>query len=471
MAHAVSAEPDRTGRIRRTILRGGAVSLGCRLGGIGLAFAAQATLARYLGVEAFGAYAALWAWVLLLVTPAKLGLDQAALKLMGSLGDAGTDGRATALVRRLLARTTLGASVVAVAGGLALGLLASFPEGLGAADRVLIAVAILALALLGVVQAIFRGLRRILFSQVFDQIVRPLALLVGLASMGVLTGIGPLSGAGTIRDAVGLNALAAGVALLLALLVLAAVVRRRRVDGQPGAEPRPVVMPAMGELTTVLFLNAVVQQALTQASVLVAGVLLDPVEVAHFAAAARLAAFVGFGLVALNSITAPMIAAHYREGSMDLLGRIATTNARLAIVASLAVALALLVLGPYALRLFGPDFEAAYPLLFVLVLAGIVNAAAGPVGFLLAMTQYHRALLWSSVASLAVGLPIAVVLTAQYGAMGAAAGAVVLQLLQNAIRLVLVWRRLRVDASFVGLHKPDRTAERVGGSTVATSVG
>ena len=53
---------------------------------------------------------------------------------------------------------------------------------------------------------------------------------------------------------------------------------------------------------------------------------------------------------------------------------------------SLAMALVVLALGEPMLMLFGPGFEAGYPLLFLLVIGVVARAAVGPCESLLTMS-------------------------------------------------------------------------------------
>jgi O-antigen/teichoic acid export membrane protein len=102
--------------------------------------------------------------------------------------------------------------------------------------------------------------------------------------------------------------------------------------------------------------------------------------------------------------------------------------------------------GPFVLKLFGPDFEAGYPTLLV-VLAGLVlRSATGPVEYLLNMTGHHRdtVRVYGVCALGNIGLNL--LLIPAYGIIGAALATYAAMLSANLWLYVLVRRRLGVNA-------------------------
>ena len=112
------------------------------------------------------------------------------------------------------------------------------------------------------------------------------------------------------------------------------------------------------------------------------------------------------------------------------------------------VAVALAVAGPWALRLFKPEFHASYPVLLILLVRTLINAATGSVGYLMILTGHERAALKILVGTLAGTALLELFLiphmaqSAQQSAVGIAGW--------NLAMLVYVRINLRVDASFVG---------------------
>ena len=116
------------------------------------------------------------------------------------------------------------------------------------------------------------------------------------------------------------------------------------------------------------------------------------------------------------------------------------------------VAVALAVAGPWALRLFKPEFHASYPVLLILLVGTLINAATGSVGYLMILTGHERAALKILVGTLAGTALLELFLiphmaqSAQQSARQSAVGIAG----WNLAMLVYVRINLRVDASFVG---------------------
>src|SRR6185312_10147174 len=100
--------------------------------------------------------------------------------------------------------------------------------------------------------------------------------------------------------------------------------------------------------------------------------------------------FASFGLNAINTILAPVIAEHYAAGRHELLEQLMRRAAWMTFVSTTVLAAGLAVVGHYVLGLFGLGFAAAYVPLLILLVGEWLNTCAGSVGFLLTMTRYQK---------------------------------------------------------------------------------
>ncbi len=435
-------------KILAALLQGGVTSLSVRVSGLILGLAVHVLLSRMLGATSYGSYAIALAWVLLLVVPAKFGLDLTALRFAPVYMEEGRVGSLRGLVG-FSVRIVAAVSFLLAIGILLFAWISPDTLGLsGPGDGILIVWIVVVLAYLGLLSAYFRAVRRIFLSQFFEQILRSALLICCIGAVALV--YGDLS----TRAALFLTALSATGALLVLLIVF------RRVFNDWGraagtAEDRS----AWIHLGVFALLISIVQQGMAQSGLIVLGWMQMPEAAAHYAVAARLAAFVPFVLVALSGVSASMIAsAHVRGDTIELM-RLARINARLAFAGAFLLCALLAVFSAQILSLFGAGFERAAPVLWILLLGGLINSATGSVGLLTTMTDNQQAALAVFSAALVAGLVAAIVLIPSFGAIGAAISNVLSVSIWSFALWVIVRRRLGVDGSLLGLaYRSGRTS-------------
>lgn len=423
----------------RDIVRQSGVSFATRVVGLAVAFLANILLARMLGPSGYGAYAIAIGWASLLAIPARLGLDNAALRFVTLYRERRDHG-----ALRGLLRTSAGA--IAVASGIAgaLALLAGWLSGRSEVDPWLaagVALLVFPLAAMGWLSAVMRGFNRIFASQAYEQLLRP-ALLILL--LGIAWGVGV-----TMRAPLALWLTVAAVAM--PLTILAAQVRREVAAHGPGQADwsERMLWLAVG---WPLFLLSLFQEAGNQIDLILLGILKDAAAAAHLAAAMRLSSLASFGLVAVVSVSAPAIASAFHRGDHAAMARLATMTARMSLLFALLVVAGLLVFGRTALAAFGPAFPDAFPVLAVLCLGALVSAFTGSVGYFLLMTGHERTAASIMVGALLVAAILDVLLIPSLGAVGAAIGSASGLASWNLAMLVAVRRRMGIDCSPIGAH-------------------
>jgi O-antigen/teichoic acid export membrane protein len=191
-----------------------------------------------------------------------------------------------------------------------------------------------------------------------------------------------------------------------------------------------------------LFLMAGVQELLNQIDLILLGLLSNATQAAHFAASMRLASLVTFGLMAIGTVSGPLIASAYNRNDLGELARIARMSARFSTMFAVIIAALLVILGRPALGLFGPGFEAANPVLLVLLVGGLVNSLTGSVGYLLTMTGRERPALAIIVANL--------ILIPRHGAVGAAFASALGLACWNLAMAIHMRRTIGIDATALG---------------------
>lgn len=390
------------------LARGGGGALAVTLAGTAAGLGCHLVLARWLGEGAYGVYAYCLTWVTLLALLARLGLDTALTRYNAAYRVAGEWGLLRGLDRRA-DQICLGASTVLGAAGAGVLLLERqrfTADQLGAG---LVAAALIPfLSLIGLRKGALQGLKAVVLAQVPDALLRPLALVVLAAAAWFL------GGPATATRAMALTLLAWALSLLLAGLW-----QRRALPAEARTATPVFRTRAWMRVSLPLLLVSGMRQLLNQTDVLLVGLLLGSTEAGVYFIAARMTQLISFGLVAGNAVAAPLISESHTEGRLEKLQRLVTLASWGSTLSAGGLALALFVLREPVLALFGKAFVAGGPVLLILALGQVVNAATGPVGQLLNMTGHQdanaRILGWITAANLLLSYP-AILLAGSAGA-------------------------------------------------------
>lgn len=420
------------------LVRGAGLSVALRCAGIGLSYVANIMLSRLLGAQDFGRYVIALGWALVLTLPARAGFEHSSLRFTTIY----FEHRQAGLLRGFF-RTAL-TTVVTLS--LIIGcVMAAAGWRAGSVSIVAGAAIILPIALLGVASPTMRAAQRIMASQLYDQIVRPAVLILGI-------GLAVLAGRRlSVEGALLLTAFAA-LAALAALLI-----EFRSVFGPATRAPADYgEWRSWFALSVPLLLIASMQELMNQMEIILLGNLATATDAGLFAAAWRLASLTPFALGALTSIAGPQIASSYHRGAMDELASLSRLVARLGLVIAVAAAAVLVLFGRPLLGLFGPDFDAAYPALIVLTIGGLVNAFTGAVAYMMTLTGRERPALVIFAGALAISLLFNLVLIPRFGAFGAAISSTAATAVWNLAMFAYVRRTLGIDASALALARRER---------------
>ncbi|TKT75495.1 lipopolysaccharide biosynthesis protein [Aquamicrobium sp. LC103] len=183
---------------------------------------------------------------------------------------------------------------------------------------------------------------------------------------------------------------------------------------------------------------------LTNADVLMVGYFLPPTDVAIYFATVKTLALVHFVYFAVKAGVAQRYA-HYAHGSdRGKLGAFARETAAWTFWPSLAMGAIVLLLGKPILMLFGPGFDAAYPVLFVLVAGVVARASVGPAESLLTMSGNQNICAAIYGVTLAINVVLNLLLIPPLGLWGAAISTAFAIACEAAMLSFVVWRRLGI---------------------------
>jgi O-antigen/teichoic acid export membrane protein len=426
---------------RRTLAAGSASALVVRLAGVGATLAMQVIVARLLGVEGFGVYVYVGHWVGVLAVVASLGFDTSTLRFVASYRAGEAWGSLLAFVRSSLKWVAISSATLALGLlGVVLALAHRLSEPL--ADAFLAGALLLpALTLLLVASAQLRGLKLVTASMLPQWLLRPgLIALLALLLTAILVEP-PLAWHLVLADA----ALTAG---------LTAALLGRLHRSLPAVEGAPVGSDQRRLWTsTSLALLALsgIRLLMNRTDVLMLGVLIDATAAGVYSVASQMAVLVGFGLMAVNMIAAPLVAELHSQGRTEDLQRLVTLASRGVLTFALVTAAALIALGPWLLALYGEEFAPAYRPLVLLTCAQVVSGAAGSVAFVLAMTGEERLAAWTTAGGGVLNVVLNALLIPRFGLIGAAAATATANVVWNLTLVLIVRRRLGLRPTAFGI--------------------
>jgi O-antigen/teichoic acid export membrane protein len=410
----------------RAHTRGAWISLASQVIAAALAYLLQIMLARALGTDGFGVYAAVLAWVGPLAVIAAAGLPTAALRFLPAYEAERDHPRVAGFLR--------GAERVALLGSVALAAAGSAAAILFLREPVPLLVGLWTMPLqveLTLHTEIARAAGRHETAFLLP-LLQPLAMLAGaLAAKELLGGLTP---------ALGLCLPALGA---LAVLPWQRSLARRR---GPAAEPRYETRAWLRAGLGVLVIDAA-YLLMSHADILLLGALKTSRAVALFSMASGIAAFSMFPMIAVGSTVVPAFSRLWALGRTDALERLAQRAVLRAFGAQVAIAALALYFARPLLAASGADFEEAQAPLAFILLGQLANTGTGYVGSLVTMTGHQGAALRGVWAAAITNVVMVAAGTHVWGATGAAAATALTSLLWNIWLYQLVRRMVGVRIS------------------------
>ena len=403
--------------------------------GLGSSYGLQVGLARLMSGMEYGLYVYVQAWVAMGALVLTFGFPGVLLRFLPAYRALGQVSQARGLVRRT--HQIVGGACVTVA---LLGSLLILLSGLPAEPTAAYLLGLWLLPLFGlnrVQTELLRAGHRVGWAYMPAFVQR---LLIGGGVLLLLfTGLTP-----TASTVLAVSLIAGLLIWLLRFPPMAHTI--------PTATPLPAATyetRRWGRVAGPLLLSSLFFYASGQVDVLMLGLFEQHAAVGFYSAAARTATLGSLALTAANAVAAPQIAELHARRESLLLQRFVTRVSRLIFWPSLAVAAGLWGLGEPILSLFGTSFTAAVWPLRLLVLAHLIDALTGPVGYLLDLTGHHLASThvygWTALVNIVLNL----VAIPTYGMLGAALATAASIALRNVWLYVLARRRLGIHASFL----------------------
>ena len=414
------------------ILRSGTV-LVIRVAGAGLGFAFNVALARVLGADGLGIYHLSLTFALIASVVGRMGMDAAILKF-GATSYAAADARRLAAVHRMsIGTASLCCGIVAACTYFSADWLAVavYADPAIAQPLRFMALALVPFALLSLYGELLKaGQYQALSSFVQGAALPTVSLLLLFASAKST-----------------LDASAAATIYLIANILVCLTgyfLWRRTLPPVASSPGEPVQFRNLLATAMPMYGSAIADVVMTFSDVLILGMFATAADVGVYTAAARTALLTRFLLLANSAVAAPRFAALHAANDTEGMARLAVRSTLLTTVSSVPLLLIFIAFPEQILSLFGPQFEAGAQALIILSVGQFVNAATGPVGYLLNMCGYHRIEGRIAVvgALLTVGLCFALI--PLWGILGAAAANAIATASCNLLRVYFAKSRLGI---------------------------
>ncbi|MEJ1161509.1 lipopolysaccharide biosynthesis protein [Prosthecomicrobium sp. N25] len=422
-------------------------AFGIRVASAAVMFVTQILLARWMGSHDFGKYVYAWTLVIAIGDLIPLGFAFSAQRIIPEYRHGGEG----ALLRGFLSASRLFVFAAGtVAALVAVGLVRVFAGSLAESDPVVLTIAAAALpayALGNLLDGIARSYDRVHLALVPPFLVRPLLVILLVAAAH---GLGLTTDAAQAMTA----AVASTWAVMLGQLLLVDRALARSVE--PG--PRDYRFAGWLSVSLQIFAAWAFMTLFTYADLIVLNAFVTPEKVAIYYASVKTLALTQFITYAVSSVFGHTFVQYKVAGDQAGLERLLALAVRLTFWTSLAMTGVLLAFGHQILGLFGPDFAAGTPLLFILSLGLMARAAVGPAERLLTMLGEQRATAAIYAAAFATNLSAALVLVPPFGLPGAAAAVAGAMVVESVLLCLTVRRRLGLNA-FVLAPRNRRGAE------------
>lgn len=383
-----------------------------------LGFASVVILTRALGPEKYGVYTFAFTIISLVAVFASLGADQANLRFLPANPSEQSDYWSFSVILAVLGSLVAGSLIFVTAplindltmdNSLLVGTLQAF------------AFFLVAKIGLKLSQTAFRGLDRPDLNTFVHQVLYPFAKVVVFLAISLFTHE-------YFSFVLGTVAATAIVAVFgIGVLFVKTPIRGKRPRAVSPRQYLDFSVPsAIKDVGTLLY---------TRADILMLGYLASASGVGIYKIAVLLATTISLPLFSVNQIFPSIASELYSDDETEDLEKVYRTVTRWTITAALPVSLVVLVYRYEILRLLGSEFQEGALILTVLVVGQFANAAVGPSGYLLLMTDKQRLVTVNQWSFGLFNVVLNYVLITRVGVVGAAIGTTVTLAVLSLVRL------------------------------------
>lgn len=405
------------------------LALGTRITAAGVSFVFGVIAARLLGIEQFGHFSIMLAFLNVGVVIALTGHESLAVREIANAK--AKDGPLHPSYRLHASRHVwiTGAWVVSLGY-----LLLTTPLFGGKTPSIWVALILIVplIARVRLTQAMLRGAHLSSVSIVPDGIFRPLvALAVALSLVGIL------KPENTVQVIVFSMFFSAVISLFLATKL------EFRILGRINVRPEDEKI-GKKHISAVMFASSLFAVIDSHLALIVVGNVSGPTEAGLYSGAERFALAAAIIGQAMFTAVASRIASHYSTKDTQSLQQLLRKTTRTVGVCTSALCCGIYIFSSNLLSLYGAGFSEAKGILAILLFSVCLNSIAGPTGQLLLMTKNERYHLISLAVSMSVQIILLALLVPKYGALGGALSLLVSTVLWNLIMMYFIKKKLSI---------------------------
>ena len=306
-------------------------------------------------------------------------------------------------------------------------------------------IAILLLPFLGLLQlkeVAIQGLKHIIMGQISSSLVRSLVFLAILTT--------------TYFSNLNLNpsrAIEFNITAVIIALVFSTYILKNYLPPEINLKKAKYKTKFWIKSAIPLLLSGVLALINSQTDIIMLGTIKGAYSTGIYAVATRVATLIIFILTSVNAAIAPTVAELYSKRELRRLQNVITKSAIAVFFLSLPIAFFLIFKGKLALWLFGKEFVAGTGALAILSIGQLINASAGSVGLILAMTGHEKDVAVGVGVSAVVNVILNAMLIPHFGAKGAAIATSTSMIMWNIILGIYVYKRTRLDPTALGVLK------------------
>ncbi|MBS9722399.1 lipopolysaccharide biosynthesis protein [Tianweitania sp. BSSL-BM11] len=407
------------------------IAFAIRILSAAIAFISQVFMARWMGSFEYGIFVLVWVAVVILGNLSCFGFHTAVIRFIPEYRETGRPDHLRGILFGSRIFTLVASSLIAALGALGLYLFSGSVEPYYIVPFALGIVMLPMIALSDTLQGIARANAWAVAALAPAYVVRPTLLLLFMAGL-LLAGWEP--------DAQ--TSLIAAIAATYCTALYQVFSVTGPADRVVGHGPRHIDMRTWLAVSLPIFFIEGFTFLLTNADVLIVGFYLEPHDVAIYYATVKTLALVHFVYFAVKTGAAQRYAQLIHAGETSRLADFARETVSWTFWPSVGMGVFVLAAGWPLLSLFGAEFTAGYPLLFVLVAGVIARASVGPAESLLTMSGQQNICAGVYAATLAVNLVCNAVLIPQIGLWGAAVATSAAMIFEAIALAVVVWIKL-----------------------------
>lgn len=437
-----------TSSLENRILRALTGSVGVRIVAIGLGLLSTVYLGRLLGVENFGLYIFVYTLIRMVGIPVLSGLPTLITRETAKLQQ---NENWSALLGFWIRCTQWATIYVLFAVCIFYTVLGFSFSNLSDSERVVYSIAPLILILAsmaGTLAAIVAGLRKVVWAQIPDQILRPVLIVFVIVSANNYFSNASFLSAwwGIVAHIFALVFAVGTLIVVLWKIWPSAILRGIKKDISNQKQWYNSLVPL-----TVL---ASVSVFYTNADILMLGFLTDYEDVGLYRVASRGAVLLSIFLYAANSAIGPYVARLYAADDKVRLQSILSNVALVVFVCSLPLFLSFVIFGEQIIRLgMGEEYVDAVGSLLILGVGQMINVVTGSVALILNMTGNEASTARGAILAAFLNIVLNVPLILLYGIEGAA---VATAISLSALNIYHVWQLYKRTGLLSLAYPPSR---------------